>query len=103
MKLIGILIEDENGTRTVVRKTYGLILSDDPRLNKPLPLEQIGVRHRAVLEGAGISTFRDVLEHDEAALLRLPEFGRRGLHYLEEILHEEGLRLSNTIVKIEGG
>ncbi len=101
MKIIGILARADDGTEVVLPHTYGLVLSCDSRLDKPLPLEQFGLRHRRVLESAQILTFRAVLDAGEHAVARLSDFGRRGVSGLRELLAQEQLHFDDRIVEVE--
>lgn len=59
---------------------------------------QISVRLRTVFERAGIRTLGELLEYDEATLMRLKNFGRKCLKEVVALLDYHGLRLGVPII-----
>ena len=62
-------------------------------LNKPVSVLGLSVRASNCLEAASIKTVRELVEKDEASLLRLRSFGKTSLHEVQRKLAEVGLEL----------
>jgi hypothetical protein len=54
------------------------------------------VRILNCLHNEEIPTLRDLLRHDEADLIRRPNFGRKSLSHLREVIERLGFHLGDT-------
>ena len=63
-------------------------------LDRPLDELELSVRTWNCLKNSNMRTVRDVVTAGEGDLLRIPNFGRKSLNELKELLSSQGLRLS---------
>lgn len=57
---------------------------------------ELNVRPANALHNEGIETLRELVTKTEAELMRIPNFGRKSLHEIKEMLGEFGLELRKT-------
>lgn len=59
---------------------------------------ELSVRTLHCFENDGIRTIRDLVTKSEAEMLRTPNFGRKSLNEVKEILNVFGLKLRDTAI-----
>jgi hypothetical protein len=72
------------------------ILGDRDPLDVRVEEMELSVRPLNCFHDEGIRTLRDLVTKSESDLLRIPNFGRKSLHEIKEMLGEFGLELRKT-------
>ena len=72
------------------------ILGDRDPLDVGVEELEVSVRSLNCFCNEGIRTLRDIITKSEGDLLRIPNFGRKTLHEVKELLDLFGLELSKT-------
>ena len=79
------------------RKSIKVVSINSPHLKKPVADLELSVRVHNVLKNDNITYLEDLIQKEERELLRIPNFGRKSMNELKEILRELGLRFGTTI------
>lgn len=92
--------EQLQSLRSLAREK-GLVLRVDPsieeKLNERVDNLSLSVRTSLCFQNEGIHTLRDLVRKTEAELLRGPNFGRRNLNEVKEVLAQMGLDLGMEV------
>jgi hypothetical protein len=79
------------------QKSIKVVSINSPHLKKPVEDLELSVRVHHVLKNDNIIYLEDLVQKEERELLRIPNFGRKSMNELKEILRELGLRFGTTI------
>lgn len=102
-EFLALLKEKEASDRKVddspMRDTSGTQSARKINFDDPIGMNCFSVRTRATLIMAHIVTWRDLAKYTEGELLRLPNFSRRNLNQVKEVLASRGWWLGMTTHK----
>ena len=70
---------------------------NSPHLKKSIDELQLSVRSMICLKTLNVNYIEDLVQKTEGQVLRTPNFGRKSLNEIKEVLSELGLKLGTTI------
>ena len=78
MKIIGIMVQDADGSQRVVANER-LVSASDPQLAETIPLDRLGARMCSAFRTAGINTYGDAVRCSRQGLGHKPNIAARRL------------------------
>jgi DNA-directed RNA polymerase subunit alpha len=78
---------------SVLRRVAGIDVSFNQNLLHPVSKLELSVRSAVCLENDNINYVGDLVQISESELLRTPNFGRKSLNEIKEVLTQMGLHL----------